>query len=48
MREKLMTICENVLEAFWKFVFIAWIAYMTVVGIGLWTHLHRYAMEALK
>jgi hypothetical protein len=48
MRNKLLDICENILDAALKFAFVAWVCYMTVVFIGLWTHLHRYAMDALK
>jgi hypothetical protein len=48
MKDKLLEIIDNIFGAALKLGFIVWVAYMAVLGVGLWTHLHRYAMEALK
>lgn len=48
MKDKLLDIIDNVFGAALKLAFVVWVAYMTVIFIGLWSHLHQYAMSALK
>lgn len=48
MKDKLLDIIDNVFGAALKLAVVVWVAYMTVVFIGLWSHLHQYAMSALK
>lgn len=48
MKDKLLDVIDNVFGAALKLAVVVWVAYMTVVFIGLWTHLHRYAMDVLK
>ena len=48
MKEKLLDICDNILSAILKLTGIVFVAYITMIGVGLWTHLHRYAVDALK
>lgn len=48
MKDKLLEIIDNIFGAALKLLFIVWVAYITIIGVGLWAHLHRYAMEALK
>jgi hypothetical protein len=48
MKDKLLEIIDNIFSAALKLAVIVWVSYMTIVFVGLWTHLHRYAMDALK
>ena len=48
MREKILQICENVLGAFTMLVGIIGAAYLGFIAMGLWAHLHQYALSAFK
>ncbi len=48
MKDKLLYFVENMFEAILKLAFIVWVAYMTVICVGLWGHLHNYAMSGFK
>jgi hypothetical protein len=48
MREKILRICENVLGAFTMLVGIIGAAYLGFIALGLWAHLHQYALSAFK
>lgn len=48
MREKILRICENVLGAFTMLVGIIGAAYLGFIAMGLWAHLHQYALTAFK
>lgn len=48
MREKILRICENVLGAFTMLVGIIGAAYLGFIALGLWAHLHQYALTAFK
>ena len=48
MKEKILRICENVLGAFTMLVGIIGAAYLGFIALGLWAHLHQYALTAFK
>ena len=48
MKDKLLVICENVLGAFTLLVGIIGAAYLGFIALGLWAHLHQYALSAFK
>jgi|TARA_R110002126_G_scaffold177036_1_gene325854 hypothetical protein len=48
MKDKLLAICENVLGAFTMLVGIIGAAYLGFIALGLWAHLHQYALSAYK
>jgi hypothetical protein len=48
MKEKILQICENVLGAFTMLVGIIGAAYLGFIAMGLWAHLHQYALTAFK
>ena len=48
MKEKILLICENVLGVFTLLVGIIGAAYLGFIAMGLWAHLHQYALSAFK
>jgi hypothetical protein len=48
MKDKILRICENVLGAFTMLVGIIGAAYLGFIALGLWAHLHQYALTAFK
>jgi hypothetical protein len=48
MRDKLLALCEKLLGFFTMAIGGVAIAYMTFVFVGLWAHLHMYALSGYK
>ena len=48
MKDKLLEICENILGAFTMAVGGIGLAYLVFIAIGLWAHVHQYALSAFK
>lgn len=48
MKDKLLAVCEGVLGAFTMLVGFALACYLAFIGVGLWGHLHMYALSAYK
>jgi len=48
MKDKLLEICEGVLGAFSLLVGFLFACYLAFIGVGLWLHLHMYALSAYK
>ena len=48
MKDKLLAIFEHVLGAFTMLVGIIGMAYLGFIAVGLWAHLHQYALSAYK
>jgi hypothetical protein len=48
MKDKILEICEHILGAFTMLVGIIGAAYLGFIAVGLWAHLHQYALSAFK